>query len=388
MKAARLMLLGVAFTMLAASWLPSARAAEGDIEDAAEAEQKLAEVRTRIDELEDQIAKKVAKRGDAELALRDVERREAGVRSKLEEITASLAATGRKLEQLESESAAIRGELAIHVAELQRQLRAAYVSGRDDWLRSVLSQRNPAEIGRRLVYRSYIARQRTDLIDAVRDDLDRLAEAEASVQSERERLAESQSAERERLAELSELRDRRRLALADINKGISSGNERVARLRTEAEDLEDLVAELTRILATIPIPGAVPFGERKGQMSLPTSGRIIRKFGQARADGRLRWEGILVGAGAGQDVHAVHYGRVVYADWLPGMGLLVVLEHGDGYLSLYGHNQDLVTDVGDWVDPGTVIAHVGDSGGQAATGLYFEIRKDGAPQDPSRWLAR
>lgn len=383
------MLAGVALTaLLAAWWVPWARADDGEIEDAAEAEQQLEEVRARIDALEDQIADQVAERGDAEGALRDAERRESHVRRKLEEIAAALAVTARRLEQLETESAAIRGELATHVAELERQLRAAYVSGRDDWLRSVLSQGDPAEIGRRLVYHTYIARQRTGLIDAVRDDLDRLAEAEASAQDERERLAQSQRAERERLAELSELRERRKIALADINKGISSRNERMTRLRAEAEDLEALVAELTRILAAIPIAGAVPFGDRKGQMALPTPGRIIRKFGQTRAEGRLRWEGILVGAPAGQDVRAVHYGRVVYADWLPGMGLLVVLEHGDGYLSLYGHNQDVVTEVGEWVDPGTVIAHVGDSGGRATTGLYFEIRKDGAPQDPDRWLAR
>ncbi len=380
------MLAGIALTALAAA--SSARADDEEIEDAAEAEQQLAEVRARIDDLEEQIAVRVAERGVAEGELRDAERRESGVRRKLEEIAAALTATGRRLEQLESESAAIRGELARHVAELERQLRAAYVSGRDDWLRSVLSQRDPAEIGRRLVYHSYIARQRTGLIDTVRDDLDRLAEAEASLQRERERLAESQRAERERLAELSELRERRKVALAEINKGISSRNERMARLSAEAEDLEALVAELTRILATIPIAGAVPFAERKGQMALPTSGRIIRKFGEARAEGRLRWDGILVGAPAGQDVRAVHYGRVVYADWLPGMGLLVVLEHGDGYLSLYGHNQDVVTDVGEWVDPDTVIAHVGDSGGRAVTGLYFEIRKDGTPQNPGRWLVR
>lgn len=383
------MLAGVALSaVLAACWSPWARADDGEIEDAAEAEQQLAEVRAHIGELEDQIANQVAERGDAEGSLRDAERRASDVRRKLGEIAAALAATGRRLEQLESESAAIRGDLATHVAELERQLRAAYVSGRDDWVRSVLSQRDPAEIGRRLVYHSYIARQRTGLIDAVGNDLDRLAEAEASVQRERERLAESERAERERLAELSELRERRTVALAEINKSLSSRTERMARLRVEAEDLEALVAELTRILAAIPIAGAVPFGDRKGQMALPTSGRIVRKFGQARADGRLRWEGILVGAPAGQDVQAVHYGRVVYADWLPGMGLLVVLEHGDGYLSLYGHNQDVVTEVGEWVDPGTVIAHVGDSGGQAATGLYFEIRKDGAPQDPDRWLVR
>jgi septal ring factor EnvC (AmiA/AmiB activator) len=144
---------------------------------------------------------------------------------------------------------------------------------------------------------------------------------------------------------------------------------------------------MTRNLSNLPIEASVPFSERKGYMELPATGKVIRKFGQSRADGRLRWEGMLVAAPAGDEVRAVHHGRVVFSDWLPGMGLLVVLEHGDGYLSLYGHNEDVVTEVGEWVGPGSIIAHVGDSGGQALTGLYFEIRKDGAPQNPARWIS-
>ncbi|MBT8443498.1 MAG: peptidoglycan DD-metalloendopeptidase family protein, partial [Gammaproteobacteria bacterium] len=266
-------------------------------------------------------------------------------------------------------------------------VRTVYMIGRDDWLRSVLSQQDPAEIGRQLVYHSYVAKHRSKLIDSVRADLERLATAEASLRDERARLEETQASERARLAELSSLRENRKLALAKINDGIASRNDQVDRLQMEAEDLEVLLAELTRALANLSIDGAVPFADRKGQMQLPTAGRIMRTFGQSRADGRLRWDGILVGASAGEEVRAVHYGRVVYADWLPGMGLLVVLEHGDGFLSLYGHNQDVMADVGEWVDPDTVIAHVGDSGGQASSGLYFEIRKDGAPQNPARWLA-
>lgn len=389
MKTARFLLAGIVVAnLLPAPWIPSARPDSTDPDDAAEAEQQLSEVRGQIEKLEKQINSQVANRGDAEKSLRDAERSEAGVRRKLEELATALTAARDRLAALEVEIEAIRAGLAEHVTELEQQLRTAYVSGRDDWLRSVLSQRDPAEIGRQLVYHSYIAKQRSALIDSVRADLDRLDEAEASLETERAQLEQTQADERQRLAELSELRESRKLALVDINDGIASQNDQVERLRAQAEDLEILVAELTRILANLPIAGSVPFGDRKGQMELPAKGPIVRKFGQSRADGRLRWEGILVGAPSGEAVHAVHYGRVVYSDWLPGMGLLVVLEHGDGFLSLYGHNQDVVIEVGEWVDPGTVIAHVGDSGGQAATGLYFEIRKNGAPQNPARWLAR
>jgi septal ring factor EnvC (AmiA/AmiB activator) len=360
---------------------------DAQTDDAVEAEQQLSEVRERIGKLERQIQKQASERSTTEQALRTAERGESGVRRKLDEIAKALGTTRERLAALESEIESIRAELAQRVDELAQQIRTVYMTGRDDWLRSVLSQQDPAEIGRQLVYHSYIAKHRSTLIDSVRADLERLAEAEASLRDERVRLEETQAAERERLAELSSLREDRKIALAKINDGIASRNDQVERLRMEAENLEILLAELTRALANLSIDGAVPFADRKGQMQVPTTGRIIRKFGQSRADGRLRWDGILVGAAAGEEVRAVHYGRVVYADWLPGMGLLVVLEHGDGYLSLYGHNQDVMADVGEWVDPDTVIAHVGDSGGQAASGLYFEIRKDGAPQNPSRWLS-
>lgn len=389
MKSARILLTGVVLTcLLPAPWMSPARSDSTEFDDAAEAEQQLSEIREQLEKLERQIGKQAARRGDAERALREAERQESGVRRKLGEIATALAAARNKLATLEAELLVVRDDLARHVDELGQQIRAAYVSGQDDWLRGVLSQRDPAEVGRQLVYHSYIARQRNELIDTVREDLGKLETTQAALDAERERLEQTEAAERERLAELSDVRERRKVALAEITAGIASQSERADRLRTEAEDLEGLVAELTRILANLPIAGAVPFSERKGQMDPPAAGRVIRKFGQARANGRLRWEGLLVGAAAGEEVRAVHYGRVVYSDWLPGMGLLVVLEHGDGYLSLYGHNQDLVTEVGEWVDPGTVIAHVGDSGGQAVTGLYFEIRKNGAPQNPAPWLVR
>ena len=174
--------------------------------------------------------------------------------------------------------------------------------------------------------------------------------------------------------------------MADVEKKIASQNDRLEQLRLEAKDLESLVAELTRLFGDLSIGDSARFAEKKGQMMWPTDGRLIRKFGEPKADGRLRWDGILLATGAGSDVTAVHRGRVVYSDWLPGMGLLVVLEHGDGYLSLYGHNQDLIMEVGEWVATGTVIAHAGDSGGQSLPGLYFEIRKNGSPVNPSRWF--
>ena len=385
MNRVSLISIGVLLSGLILAALPLAAAADSS-GDPARAQQELEEVQAQIGKLERQLEGQRTKRGDAEKALRDAERGEAQVRRKLAEIKQALTTTRQRLAELETAAASIRGDLAGQVETLEQQIRSAWVSGRDDWLRSVLSQEDPAEIGRQLVYNSYIAQGRTELIDSIRGDLERLAAAQTAVDRERRQLEETQAAEQERLAELALTRERRKTALAKIDTGLASQSQQIDRLRSQAEDLEVLVAELTQILSALPVGDFDSFGERKGVMRLPTSGRIVRKFGQAKADGRMRWDGILVGAVAGAEVRAIHHGRVVFSDWLPGMGLLVVLEHGDGFLSLYGHNQDLMTEVGDWVDPNTVIAHVGDSGGQAITGLYFEIRKNGAPQNPAGWL--
>jgi septal ring factor EnvC (AmiA/AmiB activator) len=225
-------------------------------------------------------------------------------------------------------------------------------------------------------------------MEAVRARLRELEKNAAVAERERDRLRELERDERVRLQQIEVARRDRASALARLDRRIQSGKGEIDTLRRQAEDLEALVAELTRLIVGLPVADAIPFEEMKGRLEYPTAGSLVGKYGAPRAEGRLRWDGLLLAAAAGAEVRAVHHGRVVFADWLPGLGLLTVVEHGDGYLSLYGHNRDLLKDVGEWVRPGDVIAHVGDSGGQAAAGLYFEIRKDGRPLDPGQWLNR
>ncbi len=355
-------------------------------DDPAAAEKSLDDVRKHILELEKATLKEVKRRGTAEQALRAAEVSEAKVRRKLQQADLDLAGTRSRLVTLERQAEETEADLSQHRSELDRQLRLAYATGREDWLRTILSQGDPVSVGRQMVYYGYFAQQRSGLMDAVRVQLKKLAENAAAVSREQENLAEFKREQKKRLDELSEARQHRRLALADVEKKIASQNDRLEQLRLEANDLESLVAELTRLFGDLSIGESARFAEKKGQMTWPADGRLIRKFGEPKADGRMRWDGVLLATGAGGDVTAVHRGRVVYSDWLPGMGLLVVLEHGDGYLSLYGHNQDLIMEVGEWVATGTVIAHAGDSGGQSLPGLYFEIRKNGSPVNPSRWF--
>ena len=355
-------------------------------DDAVEAERELDEVRARIEELQDKVRETDALRSSAQQALREAELAEAGTRKKLAVISRDLTATRKRLGELKIRVAERRTELAAYADALADQLRLAYMTGREEWLRVMLNREDPVEVSRQLVYYSYIARQRTELMAEVRSKIEFLRAAVAEVAAEQGRLEALESKQQTRLAELSAARKERSIALARIDEDISDRSDRLTALQEEARSLETLVADLTRLLTSLPAGDAVPFTDRKGDMAWPVKGRKIGSFGRPRADGQLRWEGIMMSAGAGTDVRALHHGRVVFADWLPGMGLLIVLDHGDGYMSLYGHNQDLLRDVGEWVSPDTVIARVGDSGGMADPGLYFEIRKDGSPVDPADWI--
>ena len=145
--------------------------------------------------------------------------------------------------------------------------------------------------------------------------------------------------------------------------------------------------ELKALLAEFPAESSQRFSAVRGQLAWPVPGRLVNDYGQPRA-GSLRWNGVLVGAESGTSVRSLYYGRVVFADWLAGMGLLLVIEHGEGYMSLYGHNEALLKEAGDWVEPGERVALVGDSGGQGTPGLYFEIRRAGEPQNPHRWIKK
>jgi len=357
-----------------------------DNEDAISAQQDLTELREQLQQVERDLSRQSQQRDQAQQNLREAERSESGVRRRLNGIDTELTATRERIEVLQQRAEAARNELSLHIASLEQELRRAYILGRDDWLRTILSQQDPVMIGRQLVYSSYFARERSELAATVRANLEVLDATLLSLEEENQRLAAIRVREQERLAELALLRQNRSAALVKIDKGIATSSEKLERTRAEMAELQSLVNELTRVLTSLPIGDAQPFAKTRGRLQWPTDGRIMKRFGQSRADGRLRWDGLLLAAGAGEDVRAVHHGRVIYADWLQGMGLLVIIDHGNGYLSLYGHNQDVVAEIGEWVTADAVIAHVGDSGGQAVSGLYFELRKDGKPIDPGKWM--
>jgi septal ring factor EnvC (AmiA/AmiB activator) len=360
--------------------------AAGAEPDAASAEVELDRVREEIQTLERAVKRSLADRGKSQRELQAAEVAVAAASKQLASLARDRKQAETRLAELRATETRTRARLASEQAVLAQQLRLAYMNGREEWLRLLLSQQDPAVAGRRLAYYSYLTRQRSGVIDTVRATAAELAATVAAVLAEGDRLKEMETEQRQRLAALEAARAERATALARLDQEIAGRKGTIASLRQQAQDLEALVEKLRQALAALPTSDAMPFAKQRGQLTWPASGRVRHRFGQRRADGGLRWEGTVLGTTAGSEVRAVYYGRVVFADWLNGMGMLVVLDHGDGYMTLYGYNRDLVCEAGEWVAPGAVLGHVGDSGGQADAGLYFEIRKDGKPIDPQRWM--
>jgi septal ring factor EnvC (AmiA/AmiB activator) len=273
-------------------------------------------------------------------------------------------------------------------AALASQVRTSYINGRAELPKLVLSQESPAALGRMLVYFDYFNRARSVRIGAVSAEVAELADLGEQGERAAAELAALESAEATQVAALERARDERRALVAKLDAGIADSNAKIGKARADEKRLADLVAELTQLMAGFPVDGDQPFSRLKGKLAWPVPGRLAGEFGQPREGGTVKWTGVLIEASQGAPVRAIYRGRVAFADWLPGLGLLLVLDHGDGYMSLYGHNQALLKEPGDWVSPGETIAQVGDTGGQARPALYFEIRAKGEPQNPHDWIKK
>jgi septal ring factor EnvC (AmiA/AmiB activator) len=354
-------------------------------------------VKERIRGLEKEIARAAAAKPTAGKALQQAEAIEADARNALRDVRRQLEEGRARERALRAGMARAEAELADHRQALEAQLRLAYAAGREEWLRLALSQQDPVALSRRVVYYGYITKQRSALLADVEGEIAALEAAAAALKAELEALADLDRRREARVREVTAARQVRAQALQTIDRDLGSRREKLKRLQREARGLEQLMARLEResraaaaAVKPPPAPGSGGLPDTTGPAlkvnGLPLQGRAVARFGQPRADGLLRWDGMVLAAPAGTEVRAVRPGRVVYADWLPGMGQLIVIDHGKGLMSLYGHNQELLRQAGQGVRQGEVVSRVGDSGGQGTPGLYFEVRRNGKPVNPAPFV--
>lgn len=352
-----------------------------------QAKAKLDGVRAQIKALTAQQNATAGERGDAANTMREKEVALAVVAREARSLDDKLAEQQQRFDRLKVERSGLESALKAQRAELAALLRSAYALGHNEELKLLLQQDDVAAIARVLAYHRYFQRAQVGRIDRLRDDLQRLAEVQDAILAATTELTATRDARDVEAKKLEAERGERAQLVAAIDAKLKDQGARIAALGKDEAALNQLLERLRDVFADIPkqLAGEAPFASARGRLAWPLQGKVVTAFGAADESGR-RSSGMLVAAKTGAAVHAVAHGRVVFADWMRGYGLLMIVDHGDGYLSLYGCNETLLKDVGDWVDAGETIATSGASGGQKTPGLYFELRAKGQAVDPRGWL--
>jgi septal ring factor EnvC (AmiA/AmiB activator) len=377
----------LALVLCLALGLPAGAPAADD-PNPAKAEAELKAVRSQIDKVQAQLERDAGRRDKISRELEESETTVSGARGELDKLRRERAVHTARRAELAAARRTEESALGKSRAALAGQIRAASMIGHEEPLKLLLNQRDPAQTGRVLTYYQYFGRARATQIAAINSHIAELATLDAGLAEEEARLVALEEQQKSELSRLQAARERRGRALATLEAESKNRARELARLKEQQGGLEKLVRELRRALERIdkfPTDSKDAFAKLRGKLSWPVAGKLVASFGQNRAGG-VKWDGVLVSGAQGTAVRAVYHGRVVYADWLSGLGLLTIIDHGDGYLSLYGHNERLYKEVGERVTAGDTIATVGDSGGRSTPALYFEIRKAGRPIDPRPWF--
>ncbi|KNC07818.1 MULTISPECIES: murein hydrolase activator EnvC family protein [Pseudomonas] len=408
-------------------------------DERAQTQQQIDATRKDIAELQKTLGTLQAERSGVQKELRTTETEMGKLEKQVEALQKELKKTEGELERLDGEKAKLQAARVEQQRLIAIQARAAYQSGRQEYLKLLLNQQNPEKFARTLTYYDYLSQARLEQLKRFNQTLQKLAGVEKDINLQQAQLLVQQGNLDSQREDLDKVRKERQVALAKLNDQYKQGDQKLQARQQDQEDLAKVLKTIEETLARqareaeearqkallaaqeaeqrrqreaaaaaareapAPAPQAPrapsgpmvsssgesfggAFASARGKLPWPVDGRLLARFGETRGDDvRTKWDGVMISASAGSQVHAVHGGRVVFADWLRGAGLLVILDHGNGYLSLYGHNQTLLKSAGDVVKAGDAIATVGTSGGQSTPALYFAIRQQGKPTDPSQW---
>tara|TARA_R110000868_G_scaffold203755_1_gene451706 strand:+ start:621 stop:1865 length:1245 start_codon:yes stop_codon:yes gene_type:complete len=386
-----------------------------------EAQKQLDAARADVSELKQLLDKLQQEKSGVQKDLKKTESEMGQLEKQVNGLQQDLKKSEKEIQRLDNEKKKLQAARLEQQRLIGIQARAAYQSGRQEYVKLLLNQQNPEKFSRTLTYYDYLSEARMEQLTAFNETLRQLANVELDIVNQQTQLLEQKSALDGRREQLAGVRKERQLALAKLSKEFSARDQKLKARQQEQANLARVLktieatlarqareAEAARQQALLAqreqqpsTPGKPansgplvssgasfggPFAKARGKLPWPVNGRLVARYGTPRGgDARTKWDGVLIGAAAGSQVHAVHGGRVVFADWLRGAGLLVILDHGNGYLSLYGHNQSLLKDAGDVVKAGEAISTVGNSGGQDSSALYFAIRQQGRPIDPAQW---
>jgi septal ring factor EnvC (AmiA/AmiB activator) len=351
---------------------------------------KLESVRSQVQALQDQLSRRRGRAALFRKRLADIEINIGKVSESLFETSKQAKDLQSTLKSLQSHRQILQQELRLERKALAQQIWVAYATGRQEKLKLLLNQQDPTSVGRNLVYYDYLNKSRIDKISLSKEKLASLQNVEQEITGKSTALKRLRQDLEKKKRDLETARDRRKNVLIAIKQTIDKNQKRLDALLVDERELQQLLKSLQDIFRDLPHDHRRGFFKSsKGKLGWPAEGPIKKGFGDIRqnTDGNLKWQGVVIEAQAGDAVYAIANGRVAFADWMRGYGLLLIIDHGEGYMSLYGYNQSLYKSIGDWIDAGDLIARTGDSGGQETPGLYFEIRHEGKPLDPTAWCS-
>lgn len=371
---------------LAACILVAPGAGAQESEDAERLREELQTLEAEIRKFREMLEQTQNDRASLEDTLQLNEKEISDIIRRIESIQRELKSGEDKVSSLNQERRSLENARTEQQALIRQQIRAAYAIGNQEYLKVVLNQEDPNRLARMITYYDYFNEARAEQIQAYRSTISSLQAVQAEIAATNASLRDSRNELQSRRTTLQAVRADKEATLARLNRSIRETGQEIEIREQDRERLEALLERIRASVVNLPTPGdTVSFAARKGELLMPIAGSVSNPFGSARAGGKLRWNGVFIEAPPGTPVSAVHYGRVVFSDWLRGFGLLLIVDHGEGYMSLYGHNEVLYRETGDWIVAGETIATVGDTGGQNRSGLYFEIRHAGTPTDPLNW---
>jgi len=295
----------------------------------------------------------------------------------------------KELKDLKTQSKQQKSSLIQQKAFLIKQLQTAYLQGNQPALKMLLDDDAPQDIARYMHFFSYINDARNEKITAFQSSLAQLKTTETNILKQQTKLNKNRHTLETDRKSLRQNRKQRKKSLKKLSENIKNNAQRLKKMKADQNRLKKLLVELERTITSIPTPAdATPFKQQKYKLPWPSRGRVIARFGSRIAQGKLKLNGIRIATQENSEVSAIHHGRIIFSNWIRGFGLLIIIDHGDNYMSLYGNNKSLVKDTGDWVSAGETIAYSNESSTKNESGLYFEIRKNGKPLNPSLWLRK
>jgi len=360
--------------------------------------EELSQLRGRIEAMQKRLAAAEGARSEAADGLRDSERAISESNRSLRDLAAKQRAIQARLIDLQQQETRAGNDIESQQRLLARQLYQQYIGNQPDAVKLLLNREDPNRIARDLHYLTYLARMRAEQIRSLRASIRQLDDLEAETKQQSEALAAVQTEQQAQREKIEHEKQTRRDVLQKVARQIESQRHEISKLKRDEQRLARLVEQISQMIARsraeTPRNDRVPdsstdgsaFAELKGKLSLPVRGELKGRFGSPRADGGLSWKGVFIASQPNQEVRAIAAGRVVFADWLRGFGNLLIIDHGGGYMSLYGNNESLFKQIGQATRGGETIAAVGNSGGNTDYGLYFEMRHQGKAFDPLSWV--